>query len=182
MEYPQSAAGAHPSWPVSRILAALDLAAFWLSPLAVLGIAFLALIGAVRFGEHQALLTALAADGVETWGIWYAPSGDSRLGVVEFDQEQHGLTGVVVDTRYYTAEILAALKQGERVLVRYLYLPKHDPQGFLAGALPQVQRYTGHLAGLFWPFLVCWLVVVVHPEWLFLGFADAPDRETVGCR
>jgi hypothetical protein len=160
------------------ILAGLDLASFWLSPLAVIGFVFLAIIAVDRISVHAELLRALEEDGLETWGRWYGASGDGRLAVVEFDRLENGLTGVVLPTKYYQPETLAALRDGQQVRVRYVHPPSHDEAGVLAGEMSHVRGYKGHITGLFWPFLICWLAAAAHPEWLCLGFLDLPAAPT----
>jgi hypothetical protein len=151
----------------------LDVLCFFLSPLAIIGFITFSIIILDGFGQHVQFLRALEQNGVEASGAWYPPSEWGGYAYIAFAAEQNGQTGVVVSTKYYTRETLAALKKGQVVRVRYTHPPAYETKGVLLDAYGQVKGYTGYLAEILWPLLVSWAVVAVHPEFLYLGFIDS---------
>ncbi len=151
----------------------LDALCFFLSPLAIIGFIIFAIMILDGFGQHVQFLRALEQNGVEASGAWNPPSKRGGYAYIAFETEQNGQTGVVVSTKYYTRETLAALKKGQVVRVRYTHPPAYETKGVLLDAYGQVKGYTGYLSDILWPLLVCWAVVAVHPEFLYLGFVDA---------
>lgn len=150
----------------------LDVLCFFLSPLAIIGFIIFVIMILDGFGQHVQFLRALEQNGVETSGAWYPPSKPGGYAYIAFETEQNGQTGVVVSTKYYTRETLAALKKGQAVRVRYTHPPAYETKGVLLDAYGQVQVYTGYLSEILWPLLVSWAIVAVHPEFLYLGFMD----------
>lgn len=174
----------HPIFAILRtIWSLLDVLIAVLSPMAIIGFVVLAIVALDGFGAHVQTLRTLEQHSAVTTGKWSPPSSVPGMAYVHFDQEQNGETGVIVYIKYYNKETLAGLREGQQVRVRYTYGPRVETRGFLVDEYAQVTGYVGYLTELFWPFLVCWLMVVIRPDFLYLGFSNpwkdglAPKKE-----
>lgn len=156
--------------PFKNIWQFLDAAVFFVSPLAVLGFIIFSIMTLDGFGQHVQFLRGIDGHGLESVGAWNPPSSSGKYAYVAFDKEENGQTGVLVPVKYYCAETLAALQEGQKVRVRYALPPAYETKAVLVDEYHQVKGYTGYFTEVLWPFLVCWAVVAIHPEWLYLGF------------
>ncbi len=157
-------------YPFTNIWEFLDAAAFFVSPLAVLGFIIFSIMALDEFGQHVRFLRGIDGHGLESVGTWNPVSSSGKYAYVAFDKEENGQTGVLVEAKYYSEETLSSLVKGQRVRVRYALPPEYEFKAVLVDEYQQVKDYAGYFTDLLWPFLFCWATVVIHPEWLYLGF------------
>lgn len=161
-------------------LTLLDGLCLILSPFAIIGFVVLVIVMLDSLGVHAQLLEAIEADGVDALVTWNGVSDDGKMAVLWLDPQNDPFESVIVDTRYYSRETLAQLKIGQPVRIRYVYPPKHEAEAVLLDSYAEVKNYRGYFTNLIWPFLVMWLIVIMHPETLFLGFVDVFPSKVSG--
>jgi hypothetical protein len=166
---------------IPRVLAALiDAMILFTSPLFMIAIVVCVIVLLERGGEHvryvQNLedrgLTALATvedDESPRYGWWY----------VRFDDpaQSEARTGFI-DEKYYTRAVVDSLHRGVQVEIRYL--PESYENFFVLEAhFGQVRYYWGFAYDIGVMFLISWLVVILHPEFLYIGY-NVPWPDAIG--
>lgn len=152
----------------------LDLFLYVLSPMVIIAFVVLCIVIVNGFGEHMDWLSALKEQNTLVEGtLGHFSEGDKMI-FVNLDKELNGFDSLVIYTRYYSAETLASLKEGQRVRVYCTVPPKYEARAALVDHFSEVQYYVGYFADLLVPFLLCWVVIVLHPDFLYLGLEDVP--------
>ena len=156
----------------------LDVYCFFLSPLAVIGFIIFSIITLNEFGKYVQFRQAIERDGVVSRGTWFGVDEDDIYGNVYFAEIENGYDFVFIPLKYYTPETLDRIRKGQVVEVRYVYPPEHEIMGVLVNEYAEFNSYTGYLTDNLWPLVLCWLIVIVRPEWLLLGLVDPPEKGT----
>lgn len=155
----------------------LDVICLILSPFAILFFIVLMIIALDGFGEHVQFLSAIDHQGVEAVGRWTGYDPGDTLVAVELTPVHGTSEWAVVYTKYYSKETLAGLKYDQTVRVRYTTDPKLSGKAVLLDAYDQVKGYHGYITSVIWPLVICWLVVVIHPEFLFFALPDNAQKQ-----
>ncbi len=153
------------------ILGMLDVFALAVSPLAIILFIFLMIAVADGLGQHVQMIRALDQYGVVGTGVWQGVSSDGKLGSIEVAEDAGEPIWLPVYTKYYSSGALAGLQEGQRVRVRFVYQYGQETRAVLEDYYPDVRGYLGYITDYFWPILVSWLIIVAHPDFLYLGLA-----------
>lgn len=162
----------------SRLWRALNLVATVAAPLAILGFVFLLIPVVDAFATHVQFMRALERDGVARSGVWAGTISQGKTGSVTLSQEES--LWVWLPMQYYSVETRAGLRDGRPVRVRYVPEGKFAMRGVLESSYPQVRSSVYYLREYFWPLAVLWLLIVLSPDFLFLGMPrvdDAPQNK-----
>lgn len=164
-----------------RAAAWFELIATVLSPLAVLAFLVLLIVIVDGFAQHVTFLAALDRYGVTATGTWRGLSSDGKMGTVELPHAEGDYAGVIIYAKHYRPASLAALREGQAVIVRYTGPPATpEERAVLVDYENEVRAYYGYLSDVFWPLLVVWAVLVVRPDVLFLGLLPAGEGSAPG--
>lgn len=159
---------------LKQVLRIADAFVMVLSPMAILGFVIIAIIVLDGFGTHVNFLRALEEHGTIAAGTLHYDGADDPTAVVEVDGAQTEYH--VVYLKYYSKDTLAALADGQVVRVRYTAPPVYEYRAVLEDHFDEVRAYWGYLKEVIWVLAVCWFMVVLHPELLYLGFTAAFDE------
>lgn len=151
----------------------LDTLCMALSPLAVVGFVVVTIIVLDGFGTHVNFVRALQQDGQLGSGTLYYDGPADPTAVVELDEP--GGEMLILYTRYYSTATLNRLAEGQTVRVRYTSPPRHEYKAVLEDHFDEVRGYWGYLKDVLWFYAALWLIVVLHPDWLFLGLNPPGD-------
>lgn len=153
---------------LQNLLHGIDIFALALSPVAIIGFVFLTIIVLDGFGTHVNFVRTLEENGVVAEGTWYYDGGDDPTAVVELTSQPGEY--LVLYVKYYSASTLSSLKEGDMVRVRYTKPPEHEYHAVLEDHFAEVRGYWGYLKEMLWFYAFCWLMAVLHPDLLYLGF------------
>jgi hypothetical protein len=161
---------------IAKAFHLLDVLAAVLSPLAIVAFLVLMIVLLDNFATHMRLLREIDQFGVDVTATWRGVSSDGSMGVVELPPVEGDYQGAVIYTKHYRAASLAGLQVGQAVQVRYTLPPEADFHAVLLDHIGEVRAYSGYLRELFWPLLFTWGILLLRPDFLYLGLADiAPD-------
>lgn len=153
----------------------VDVFLFLVSPLAIIMFIFLMIIVADELGQHVQMIRDLDRYGVVVEGEWHpADEGDkyASVWVPTGEMAPWGLPDYeihLVKVRYYSASRLAGLQEGQPVRVRYVNQLGMEERAVLEDDYPALRRWPGFLTDYLVPILICWGVVILHPDFLYLG-------------
>ena len=162
---------------------------FLISPLMIIGCMSTVLALVVRYGAHRGMLDRMATVGLETEAIVQSVTPEYGWIHVTYSDRQANERYGVLETAYYPAEHWQTAQSGTALKIRYL--PSGETGSdrvLLADQLERVRRYRGYIsAELVVVLAVCWLGVIVYPQWLYVGIIDigeaSESRDTfVGAR
>ncbi len=117
----------------------------------------------VRAFEQRSLPAAAVIEGrepSETLG-WYAVFQDEQ------GQERSGF----IEPAYYPEALQQQLAYGAEIRIRYLP-ESYASELILDGRLDDVRFYWGYARDVLWVLLVCWVLIIVHPEALYIAYVD----------
>lgn len=126
-----------------------------------------------RYASHQTFLENLSRYGRETQGIISYVDLESRRAGVDYlnadGQEQYG----VLRLEYYPDSLLAGLQPGQPVSILYIdALVSGYEQTALSENLSQVQNHFPVSPDIFVMLVLAWLVIMLKPQFVFLGLVD----------
>lgn len=159
---------------LKQVLRTVDVFVLALSPMAILGFVVIAIIALDGFGTHVNFVRGLEQHGAIAAGTLYYDGADDPTAVVELAGGQQEY--LVLYMKYYSRDTLAALSDGQTVRVRYTAPPEHEYKAVLEDHYDEVRAYWGYLKEVIWVLAVCWFMLVLHPELLYLGFSAAFDE------
>ncbi len=143
----------------------------------IIGVLIGLIILLANYGEHRQFVQRLETEGLETQGSvdFASPEyGWAHMDYVDADGEARS---GVLDMHYYDPELWQTLTPDTSVPLRYL--PWHIPGSdrvILAEHFAEVQAYHGYLApDLLGLVGICWLVVILKPQFLYVGLIDAEE-------
>lgn len=141
-----------------------------LSPLAIIGFVFGAIILITNGIEHYSLVQRLEREGVVNLAkVSYIPNdGDIQVTFTTSDGEERTH---FIRRKYYPPELLRQLALGDSVKIRRL-AQEWEYDAVWEDHFPAVQGYLGFAAAPGVMVLVCWVVVLVHPEFLYLFWGE----------
>lgn len=136
-----------------------------------------------RVGNHQSFLRNLDQSGMVTTAtvssfFQSAVSGEPTIAVDFIDPLQQERTGFI-KTKYYPAEIIASIHRGDIVNIRYLE-PAYESQVILNDYYANVRNYFGFAYDVIGMMLISWVLIIIHPEFLFLGFGQDWSAKPIG--
>jgi hypothetical protein len=159
-----------------RMIRLADIFLFAISPLAILMAVVALIVLADRASEHNRFLRELRASGQVTNAEVSGIEWEYALVFVRYIQEGEERFGLLY-TRYYP-EAAHQLQLGQSLRVRYL------PHGSAEEVIWEdhfsaVENYYGYAREGGIMLAVAWIIVVLHPEFLYLGYAGTlPDLNT----
>jgi hypothetical protein len=161
---------------VQSILRVGDVFLLAVSPLAILMFVVGLIVLADRAGEHNRFVRDLRAGSVVNAEVTEVDQEEDLITVryLAGGEERYGL----LYTHYYPGAF-EDLRAGQSVRVRIL------PQAYEARVaweerFAQVEGYLGYAVEPGIILAIAWLVVVLHPEFLYLGYAEAlPSRKAM---
>lgn len=159
---------------LKQVLRTVDVFVLALSPMAILGFVIATIIMLDGFGTHVNFVRALQQDGQLGSGTLYYDGPADTTAVVELDEPDGEM--LILYTRYYSPATLNSLAEGQTVRVRYTAPPEHEYKAVLEDHFDEVRAYWGYLKEVIWVLAVCWFMLVLHPELLYLGFSAAFDE------
>jgi hypothetical protein len=164
-----------PVWNVLRVILSLcDVLVMVCSPLFIILIVVCVIVLLDRGGAHWRFVNKLEQKGLVAQAVVADDEPSAALGwMVEFDDpaqpdERYGW----VDPAYYSPEVAATLKPGAEIEIRYLP-QSYESDVVLNRHFDQVKGYWGYATDVGIAFIVSWLVLIWHPEFLYLGY-DVP--------
>lgn len=155
-----------------RLLQLIDLFLISLSPLAILGFVIFLIIILSGLIEHVSLIQQYETQGRETTAkILYAPDPDSEYLLVKYNGTGGQVEDGYVRTRYYQPETIAQYREGQLLSV-YILPEQVEHEVIPVADFNEFRAYRGYWQGMWLPLLVSYLIVIVHPELLYLGLTD----------
>ena len=162
------------------LLGLLDVFCLLVSPLAIIFFIFVMIVVADELGQHVQMLRDLDQYGQVAEGEWHpADEGDkyasvwiptgklNSLGYPDYDIQ-------LINVRYYAPRRLAELKVGQPVRVRYVDQYGHETHAVLEDDYANIRRWPGFLTDYIWLILIPWVVIIIHPDFLYLGLVKDP--------
>lgn len=153
----------------------VDAFLYLVSPLAIITFIFLMIVVADELGQHVQMVRELDRYGVLVEGEWHpADEGDkyASVWVATGEMAPWGLPDYdihLIKVRYYSARRLASLQEGQPVRVRYVDQVGMEERAVLEDDFPALRRWPGFLTDYLVPILICWGVIILHPDFLYLG-------------
>jgi len=154
---------------------ACDTLLMLLAPLSVIAIVVCVIVLLDRGGTHFRMVQKFERECLVVEArIVVSEPAESIGWMVEFDDpvQAQTRTGWLED-HYYSAEVKATFARNARVIIRYLPQP-YETDVVLNDHFGQVQRYWGFAYDVGIMFLVSWVIVVLHPEFLYIGYDVQP--------
>jgi hypothetical protein len=160
---------------IKLLLGFLDGFILLISPMTIL----LFVVGVIamidRVGIHQGFLRKLDQSGMVTTAtvssIFRSAVSDEPTIAVDFmDQLQQERMGFI-QTKYYPAEVVDSIHRGDVVNIRYLE-PAYESQAILNDYYSNVCGYFGFAYDVIVMMLISWVLIIIHPEFLLLGFGQ----------
>lgn len=142
-----------------------------ISPLFII----LFVVGAVvvldRFGQFNAFINGLKEDSRVTAAV-VTRAYDDELGSVgvEYDWKEGQTFWGALKAAYHPPGVLRGLQVGQRVTIRYPDPPR-DGGVVLEEYYPQVQYSYDFVSEPLIVMLVCWVLIVFYPRFLYYGFS-----------
>jgi len=155
------------------ILYYIDILLFLASPMFVILLIVCVIAFVDRYNNHNNFVHRLEAYG-QIAQVQLDPDPSPELGYhVDFIQDNGERFYGFLNPKYYPPEVASKLNPGEQVSIIYLPPPyNYDTDVVLANQFAAVQNYYGYATDIGLVFVVCWLVVAFHPEWLYIGFTQ----------
>jgi hypothetical protein len=128
-----------------------------------------------EFGEHRQFVRRLEEEGRVTQATIDSLSPDYGWAHVSYDGDDRETRYGVLEMDYYPPAMWDELQAGAEVEIRYLpwHLPGSD-RVILNRELSAVRRHRGYLLTDLLSLLgVCWLVLVIKPQLLYVGLVDS---------
>lgn len=148
----------------------LDLILLTLSPFAIL----MFLVGAIGFteayGTHRAFVRSMTERGlIAEAQISMYQAGDQYI-AVEFRDENGETRYGTIDTRYYNLEKLENLDS--TLSIRYLP-ERYESSYIIEDYFFDFRDYNDNLVTPFLLMAISWLVIVLKPQFLYIGYDSA---------
>jgi hypothetical protein len=149
--------------------------ALWLFLAAVAPLMFLVgvIVSIDQVNQHRRLLNNLQTYGAVTSGnISYVSLEDGRAGV-DFVRSDGSVGYASLNLKYYPEEVSQSLAPGQALLVYYIdELVSGWDEAVLAEYYDHVQAYFPISVDTLWIMGICFLVIAIQPQVVFLGFSD----------
>gem|GEM_PF-3475349 len=129
------------------------------------------IIGLDEYAAHYQKVTQFEKNMIISTGIWEYFHNDGKSGWVKI-QDERCLNTLYLDTRYYSAAALATLEDGKEVRVRYS-VP--DCRAYLDVYYAEFRYNLKGLQEFIPLFLFCVMVLILKPDFLYLGLIDLSD-------
>ena len=162
---------------IKAILWFLDGLYMAVTPMLIILVVVSVIVLLERGGGHFRFVYDLERDGLVAEGTIVSDEPSETLGwqVQFYDYAQEDERYGYLSPYYYTPEVVALLKPGAEVQIRYL------PQSYKSNVIlnehfNQVRGYWGYAYDAGIMFLVAWVGLILHPEFLYLGY-DVPFSE-----
>lgn len=163
----------HPS-PLRNVLDLLDGFLLAASPLAIIMFVFGAIVFIDALITHQNMVANFVSNGKSAQAtVSLVYPGDKEVVVDYLDSEGKEQFGIL-KTQYYPQIIQQAWVEGASL--RILYAQNSDSKVLAADYLDNVHSYAGHLLEPSILLLISWLVIIFHPEFLYIGYPK-PAKE-----
>jgi len=125
-----------------------------------------------RVGAHYRMVWAFEQRSRPAAGVIEGREPSETLGwyVVfrdELGQERSGF----VEPAYYPEVVQRQLVYGAQIRIRYLP-ESYASELILDRRLDDVRFYWGYARDVLWVLLVCWVLIIVHPEALYIAYVD----------
>ena len=147
----------------------VDLLLFVFSPLAILCVLFMLIVLAERYFEHREAVETFQRDGIVVIGTVQRVEVQDQLVFVNFTNQGEARIGLLY-TRYYPAA-LEQLRAGQTLGLRVLP-PSLGDQVVWQEHFDEFAGYWGYASEVLIPLLCAWALVILHPEFLYMGFSD----------
>ncbi len=147
----------------------VDLLLFVFSPLAILCVLFMLIVLAERYFGHREAVETYQRDGIAVVGTVQRVDVPEQLVFVEFTYQGEARTGLLY-TRYYPAA-LELLRGGQALGLRALP-PSLGDRVVWEEHFDEFAGYWGYASEVLIPLLCAWALVILHPEFLYMGFSD----------
>ncbi len=158
---------------MKKFLNILDQLLLFTSPIAILFFLIGAIMLPVELSEHPIYLQALEEEGVlaEARVDYIYDDGDIHLEFVDVDGEE---TYRILEKEYYFPETLVDLRLDTVHTIRYAP-QNYDVDPALEEHLDEVYAYRQDLSGLYFILVVSWLVLIIRPDFLYVGYVENLD-------
>lgn len=171
---------------LSRAGEFIDSACLFLSPFAIFVFFIFVIFDLDALGTQISFVSALQEDGLVKEGIWNGISTDRQWGFVALEKTQQSTDGdniLLIPLQYYPNDTLQRLQEGQPVSVRYApNRVESGVKGILEDEFMLVKYSPAFLLPYFWPLFICWLIVVIHPEFVLIGLPDINDADRLSNR
>lgn len=148
----------------------LDALLFAFSPLAIIMFIVGVIVLLDRAGSHQDFLRRLEQNSAVAPAV--VDQVEPDWVIVRFTDPAQAEPRIgLVKPIYYPAALIAALKPGDALTVRYL-TPASEGQAVLEDYYADLRGYWGFVWEPGILLLLSWLVIVRHPDFLFWGFIE----------
>jgi hypothetical protein len=145
------------------------------SPLAILVVVVALIILAERAGEHNRFMREMRESGQVVDAIVSGVDQEAQLVFVRFAEQDENQVWLLY-THYYP-EALEQLSKGQTVRVRYLPASS-EAKVLWEDHITAAYTYWGYAVDSGMMLIIAWLIVIIHPEFLYIGYANAlPQRE-----
>lgn len=157
---------------VKALFAIADALLLLISPLAIIGFIVGAIAFSAAYGEHQSFVRNLTAHGIVTEAQLSSYEFGEPYIAVEFRDEDGVTRYGTIATEYYSEDTLLKLTRRERIR----YLPEVYQSSFvLEDHFNTVKNYLGHLTVSISIMAISWIIVVIKPEFLYIGYDKSMD-------
>lgn len=144
----------------------IDMFLYITSPLAIILFIVTVIVFLERVGEYRGFVDDLSDNGkitqAKVTGIF-----DDLLTIEFVDPQTEDTRYGVIETEYYAADVLDGIKPHDVIEIRYL-LPAYESHAVIESAFNQVKSYWGYLTDVLVMFVISWVWIVIHPEFLYL--------------
>ncbi|HNT53158.1 MAG TPA: hypothetical protein PKG95_00490 [Anaerolineaceae bacterium] len=151
------------------VLSMGDMFCLALSPIASVGFVIFLIILASGWGGHLSLIHQYETGGRTTTArILYDPDPDSDYLFLDYNGAAGAPESGFIRTRYFKAETIAKYQQGQ--FLQVYYLPeKVEHEVIPVADFAEFRQYRGYWQDIWIPLLISYVIMIVHPEWLYLG-------------
>jgi len=147
----------------------LDVFLFLLSPLAILCVVVAVIVLADRYATHRGDVLAFEREGAPVSAAVFRIEPEDGLVIVAYPEGGETRYGLMY-THYYP-QALTVLNEGQRLTVRALPAGQGD-RVVWEERFGQFAGYWGYATAPLGMLVCAWAVVILHPEFLYLGYAD----------
>jgi hypothetical protein len=157
---------------MKKTLQILDTILLLTSPIAILFFLIGAIMLPVELREHPNYLAALE-NGTTTEACvdYIYNDGDIHLIFADTDGEE---TYRILETAYYTPEVIATLQLDTTHIIRYVP-NNYDVAPVLEEHIGQVYAYKQDLSGLYFILITSWVIIAIRPDFLYAGYVKNID-------
>jgi hypothetical protein len=162
---------------VGKMVHWIDAGLLVMSPLAILMVIVAVIVLLDRAGEHAQFLNAMHTHGRVVDGQVSGVEREDALIFVRYIDGGQEETGLLY-TKYYP-EALNMLNEGQALRIRF---DPHDVDRNLVWEdhFSAVENYWGYAVDSGLMLLIGWLIVVIHPEFLYIGYAEIQPKAVSG--